>query len=154
MHVWQVTGLALAGSTSTPGPVLRVGTAAAAAAGGALLVVLGGAPVGAAAAAWRVRFGSSDASIASATADAATRTAALAFIAPTPPPPPATVFGIAVLPDPAAESAGSCSAACCADGAACAAVGACGVDARFACFRLEYWNDAAPYIASVSSRSG
>ncbi len=134
--------------------MLRVGAAAASAAGGALLLVLSGAPVGATAAAWRIRVGASDAAIASATADAAARTAALAFIAPPPPPPPAAVYGIAVLPDPDAESGGTCGAACCADGAACAAAGACGAGARFACFRVEYWDDAAPYIASASSLSG
>jgi hypothetical protein len=117
------------------------------------LLTLSGAPTGAAAGAWRVRLGSADATITSSAADAIARTAALAFLAPVTAA-PATVMGLVVFPDSADRGGGNCSADCCADGAACAVVGACGVGARFACFRVEYWDDAAPYIASASPLSG
>jgi hypothetical protein len=143
----QVATIQAAGSAPVAGAVLAVGVAAA-----PLVVVLtvSGVPAAAAAGGCRVLVGDADAAVAAAVSfDAAARTARVAF---EPPPPPAAAgprLGLALF---GAAGAG-CRAACCADGGGgCGGGGGggCGGAAAAACFRLDYFDDAVPTVASLS----
>lgn len=149
------------GSTAMAGSTLRVGATAATASGGMFLVSLRGLTVPAISAAtsgkWQILSENSTAAVASVTVNVVSGRADLAILTSAAPLqlPASQTFLIQLLnPATASGSSQNCSVLCCSKDSCGGADGCGGLGRWYACFRLEYWDDAAPYLVSAAPSSG